>query len=93
MEVFFTGEHVEGSATFGAGLGEDERAIREVEGCEVVASAEFGVALSPVKSSGNHEVEDEPEVVVEAYGDALTDAAQLADGVAFDFGDRWFYGA
>ncbi len=93
MKVVFAGHEVQGSAAFGAGFGKDERAVGEVEGGEVVAAAEFGVAWTPVKASGDHEVEDEPEVVVEADGDALADAAHLTDVAAFDIGDGWLYGS
>jgi hypothetical protein len=39
-----------------------------------------------VETAGDHQVEDEPDVVVHADGDALADAAELADFVAFGFG-------
>ncbi len=47
---------------------------------------------TPVQSAGNHEMDDEPEFFVrsgpgsafDADGDALADAAQLADCAAFN---------
>ena len=66
----FALDEVEGGAALGAGFGEDEGAVGEVEGGEVVAAAELGwrsrfaVELaSPVEAAGDHEVEDEEEVV------------------------------
>ena len=85
-------------AALGAGFGEGERAVRKVEGGEVVAAAElgaFGVGfeVAPVEAAGDHEMEDEEEVVVEAEDDALADAAERADGAAFDGLDAWDGGA
>jgi hypothetical protein len=47
-----------------------------------------------VEAAGDHEVEDEEEFVLAAVGweaedDALADAAEGADGLAFDGGDGW----
>ena len=91
LHVFFVAEEVEGGAAFGAGFGEDERAIGEVEGGEIVAAAEFGSEGAPVEAAGDHEVKDEPEAVVEFDGDAFADAAEGADGVAFE-SLRWAVG-
>ena len=41
-----------------------------------------------MEAAGDHEVKDEPEVVVEAESDAFADTAQLADGMTFDAGQR-----
>jgi len=84
---------VEGGAALGAGFGEDEGAVGEVEGGEVVSAAEFGSEGAPVEAAGDHEVEDEPYTVVEFDGDAFANAAESADGVAFRFFDGGMYGA
>src|SRR5215469_8326977 len=59
----------------------------------MVAACEFCSARLPVETTGDHEMEDEPDVVVEADRDTLADAAKLADSVAFDAGDRRSYRA
>ena len=87
------GEEMEGGTAFGAGFGEDEGAVGEVEGGEVVAAAEFRAEGAPVETAGDHEVQDEPEAVVELDGDALADAVEGADGVAFDGFDAGLDGA
>jgi hypothetical protein len=46
-----------------------------------------------VEAAGNHEVKDQEEVVVETENDAFADAAEGADGLAFDGGDGWDSGA
>ena len=90
------------STAFRARFGEDERTVGKVEGCEVVAAAELGSCtcfqLTPVKAAGNHEVKDEEElfagvVRVEDEDNALAEAAQAADGLAFDGANGWNCGA
>jgi hypothetical protein len=89
LHVVLVAEEVKGGATFGAGFGEDERAVRKVEGGEIVAAAQFGSDRTPVQTAGDHEVQDEPVAVVEFYGDALPDAAQGTHGVAFERFEGW----
>jgi hypothetical protein len=89
----FVGEEVERGSALGAGFGEDERAVGEVEGGEIVSAAEFGSEGAPVEAAGDHEVKDQPEAVVELDGDAFADEVEGRDGAAFDFFDPWLYGA
>jgi hypothetical protein len=84
LHVFFVAKEVEGGAAFGAGFGENERAVGKVEGGKIVAAAEFGSERAPVQTAGDHEVQDEPMAVVEFDGDALADAAQGTYGVVFE---------
>jgi hypothetical protein len=65
----------------------------EVEGGEIVAAAEFSAERAPVEAACNHEVQDEPETVVEFDGDAFADAMEGTDGVAFDIFDSRLDGA
>ena len=46
-----------------------------------------------MEAAGDHEMEDEPEIVVEAESDALADATEFADGVAFGGGNGRVGGA
>ena len=93
LHVVFVAEEVKGGATFGAGFGEDERAVGKVEGGEIVAAAEFGSEGTPVETTGDHEVQDQPMAVVEFDGDALADAAQGAHCVAVELFEGWLDGA
>jgi hypothetical protein len=78
---------VEGGAAFGARFCEYQGSVGEVEGCESVAAGEPGCGWPPVQATGDHEMQDQPEAVVRAIsdtdGDALADAAEFADGLAF----------
>jgi hypothetical protein len=87
------GEEIKRGSALGAGFGEDERAIGEVEGGKVVAASEFGPERAPVETAGDHEMEDEPEAVVELKYDSLADTVEGADGVVFYLFDARLDGA
>ncbi len=84
---------MERSSPLGSRFGEDERAVRKVESCEVISATKFGANPAPVESAGDHEVQDEPESVVELEDDALADAVKSANSVAFGLFDAWLEGA
>ena len=86
-------EEMERGSAFGACFGEDEGPVGEVEGGEVIAASEFCAEGAPVEAAGDHEVQDEPDAVVELEDDAFADAMERADGVALDFFDARLDGA
>jgi len=45
MQRIGAAQHVQGSATLGARLGKDQRAVRKIEGCEIVATRELTPAV------------------------------------------------
>ena len=69
-------------AALGAGLGEDKRAAGEVEGSEHLPAAQLCAGGPPVQATGNHQVQNEPDIVVHADGNAFAHAAQAGDDVA-----------
>ena len=83
MQSLFAAHDMKRGAALAAGFGQDEGAGREIEGGERLPAGEFGLRGTPVEAAGDHEVQDEPEIAVDANGDALADAAQGADGAAF----------
>jgi hypothetical protein len=89
----FATDEMEGGAALGAGFGEDQRACREIEGGEGVSSGELCLRRAPVETAGDHEMENQPEVAFDADGDALADAAEGEDGLAFDAGKGRIDGA
>jgi len=84
---------VQGGAAFRPGFGEDEGAVGEVEGGEIVAATEFGSGCSPVEAAGDHQVEDQEELAVKDEDDAFADAAKGKDLFAFERSDGWERGA
>lgn len=66
---------VQGGAALGAGLGERQRAILELEKGERVARFLAG----PVQASGDHEVQHEMQVAFQAEHNTLADARDIDD--------------
>jgi hypothetical protein len=64
--------------------------VRKIESREILATGEFGLLGPPVESTGDHQVNHEPEISFDPNGDPLADASQLPDGSAFDGGDAGF---
>lgn len=84
-EAGFALNDVKRSAFLGAGFGPEERAVGKVESGEAARGRDFDVAGFPVQAAGDHEMEDEPEIVFEADADAFAESAEaenfLAEGV------------
>ncbi len=92
-QALFAAHYVEGGAALAAGFGKGEGSAGEVEGGEGVAAGEFGLGGLPVEASGDHEVEYQPEIAFDTDGDALADAADGDDFLAFDGAERGIDGA
>ena len=60
----------------------------EVERCERILASDWRRLVAPLQSPGNHQVEDEPHVVVEPDRNAFADTAEFDDGSAVD-GSTW----
>ena len=46
-----------------------------------------------MKTSGNHQVQNEPVVIFEADGDSLSEASQVSNYLPFRVMNRWRHGA
>jgi hypothetical protein len=92
-ETVFTNEKMQRCAMLGAGFGEDQRAVGKIEGGKIVTTCELCVLRTPVQAAGNHQMKHNPEIVIEADGDAFADTAKFADSEAVDSGDGRLRGA
>ena len=81
-------DQVERRPLLRAELGERQRAFRKIERGQRIAAAELGGRLFPVQAPVDHQVQDEPQVVLEAERDALAEAAQPADVFASERAER-----
>jgi len=88
MEASFAGDDVKGSAFLGAGFGPEQGTIGKVESGEATRRGDFDAARLPMETAGNHEMEDEPEVVFKANADAFAKAAEAQDFLAEGRGER-----
>ena len=77
--------HVERCPPLGAGLRERERSRREIESRQVLAPLEGRVGRLPMQAAGDHQVQHQPEVAIQADGDALSHSPQFAHGSSRGF--------
>src|SRR5438105_87582 len=84
----FTGGHLERGAMLRAGLGEHQRARVEFQNGERSFGSGLRSARTPVETAGDHQMEHQPVAALEAYGDALANAANVADRLAVNGFDR-----
>ena len=79
-------QQVQRGAFFRPCFGERECACREVEGQQPAAAGELGARGLPMRAARDHQVQDGPEVVFEAEGDAFADTPELLDSLAAEGG-------
>src|SRR5262249_39844422 len=65
-----------------AGLGEQQRAVGKVERGETDLARRLGPALLPAEAAGDHQVDDEEEVLLEPENDAFAEPPDRLDGFA-----------
>lgn len=83
LESSFALNDVQRSPAFGARLGQGEGATFEIKRGQVLAAGKLDARGLPMKTSGNHEVNDKPYIIFEADGDALPDSFKTCDGLIF----------
>ena len=71
---------MQGGASRGTGFGQSQRSVVELEDGEQVSAARFYRSGFPMEAACDFQVEDEPEIVVEADRDLLAEAAYFGDG-------------
>ena len=89
----FSADKVQRCALARAGFSKGERAVVKVKGGKGAAAIGSFLLLAPVQTAGNHEMKDQPEIVVKAEGNALAHAAQRSHVVALNRIDRRIGGA
>ena len=78
---------------FESRLGPEQRAGRKIETGESARRRDLDSKGAPVKTAGDHEMENEPEVVLEADTDAFAEAAEVDDSFPKGAGERRSYGS
>ncbi len=93
LEIFGALDEVDGGAFFGACFGEEEGAVGELEGEEIDFAGGFMLRVGfPFEAAGDHEVEDEVEVVLESEDDAFALASEGEEVLVLDGFDGWVVG-
>jgi hypothetical protein len=68
----------------GAGFGEDQRAAGKVERGEPDLVGNRCAAIAPAEPAGNHQVQDQEQLVAEIEHEALSQPAQVHDSPSFE---------
>ena len=76
-----------------AGFGPEKRAAGKIESGESTRRRNLDSTRAPVKTAGDHQMENEPEVVFEADADAFAESAEVDDSFPIRAGERWGCGA
>ena len=75
-------KQVQRGPAFGPSLGQQQAACGKIKGCQVEFSRDLGAVQLPVQSSRNHEMQHQPELIIEPDGDPLAQPPQLTNRLA-----------
>ena len=81
-------DECDGGPSLSACFGQHEGAVLKIERCETQATGKFCAGFQPSKSPSDHQVNDNPQIVVETNRDAFSNSSNVADSLALDFIDR-----
>lgn len=70
-------------AALGAGLGKNQRAVGKVERRQSLAPRQLCLRRAPVQPASNHQVKDQPKIILYADCDALAYVSQFANDATF----------
>jgi hypothetical protein len=79
---------MERRALLGAGLGEKQGPVLEIEGSKTEPSGQLRAAILPVQTARHHQVQDQEQIVLEREDDPLADPVQVPDLPALHLADR-----
>src|SRR5579883_487877 len=82
-QTLFSGKDIQRRTPLCACFGKDQRAGGEIECSEIISSSQLRTRSLPMKPSRNHQVQNQPEIVIESDSNAFTDAPQLTHCMAF----------
>jgi hypothetical protein len=70
-------QKMKGSTLLRSGFGEHKTPVNKIKGYKVPFSSKTSIRAPPVKTPGNHQMNEEPEFVFKANSDTLTDPLQI----------------
>src|SRR5690349_25049841 len=89
FKCWFTANEPQRCPAFRAGFGEDQGPIWEIEGSESELAGYLGARRYPAKSAGDHQVDDEKEVILQLDADSFSNTPDADDLLAVCAADRW----
>jgi hypothetical protein len=70
-------------------FGEQQRAVFEIKCSEAKSPGNLCPRFQPAKTASDHQMNYDPEIVLEPDCNPLSDSANLANSFAFDLADWW----
>jgi hypothetical protein len=83
---------VEGSSLLRSGFGKHEASVRKIKSREVPFAPKTSTQAPPLKTPGDHQMNEEPEFVFKTNGDAFADPLELKHSFVLDGRKRWLGG-
>ena len=80
----FPRDDVKRGALLRTGLGEQQAAVLEIKRREAALPRKRLARSAPVEAAGDHEMQDDPKIVVEAEDDPLTEPAERPNPLAVE---------
>src|SRR5580765_5869892 len=80
-------------ALLGPRFGQEQCSVGKIEGRLAIFTGDLRAFRFPVKSSGDHQMNDQEKIVFELENDALTNPAERQNFLAFGCAERRFEGA
>src|SRR5579872_5833940 len=87
LQVLLTVENIQRGAMLAASFGEHKRTVGKIKGGETLPPSQFCSTLPPVQTTGDHQVQDHPQIALNADSNPLPDAPQFTNFAALDFRD------
>jgi hypothetical protein len=85
----FASNYCDRCTTLRTGLSEQQSAILEIESCETETTGNLCTRLEPSKAAGDHEMYHDPEIVIQADRDSLSNSPHITNGFPFYLSNRW----
>src|SRR6185436_5883318 len=82
-------KHMERRPLFASCFVQEQTAIWKIKGSEPIFSSQLGRSLAPVQTPRDHQVNDQPQAIFEADGDAFSNAPEAGDVLLVGFRQRW----
>src|SRR5258705_7748884 len=92
MEFFqfiFPCQQMKGGAFLGTCFGQNQFTTRKMKRSEATTLTSLCSTFVPVKSAGDHEMEDKPQIFIEPNAYAFSQPAEFVNGLSFDAGEWW----
>ncbi len=84
---------VEGGSFLRAGLGEQQRAVREIETRQPTAPGDFSALCKPMQPAGDHQMKNEEQISLQLEDDPLSEARNAKSALALGVSQRRIRGA